>query len=182
MAATKDNLQEKAVNVTDTDEPILQASVSAVRVDFPEGHQPLVVPEPVNLFKNRWTSESISCLLDKFKIHKHHFQETKLKVDAIWEMISNDINATGYLFTATQAKNKFANMKKIYMKIKDKDGHTGEAPIPFDFFDEFDELFGGNHNVTPVALASNSVPPIIATRQPARAEAREINEGYITFL
>lgn len=67
----------------------------------------------------------------------------------------------GHTFTPTQAKNKFKNLKKVYMKHKDSQRQTGAENQHFDYVDQFDDIFNKHHNVSPQIIAPTlAVPPI----------------------
>ncbi|KAJ3661720.1 hypothetical protein Zmor_006107 [Zophobas morio] len=64
----------------------------------------------------------------------------------------------GYSYTKAQVENKFKYLKGRYIKRKDNMGSrgTGESPVSFEYFDEFDAIFGDKPNVRPIATASSS--------------------------
>ncbi|CAG9763596.1 unnamed protein product [Ceutorhynchus assimilis] len=61
-------------------------------------------------------------------------------------------------YTLDQCKNKFKYLKAKYVKVKNSmsDRNTGGKKITFDYFDEFEEMFGKDSNIEPVAIASCS--------------------------
>lgn len=70
-------------------------------------------------------------------------------------MIAQDIKKTGLIVTATQTENKWKNIRKAYMAVKDHNSKSGNAPKTCKFYDELDEIFSKSPSVTPVALASS---------------------------
>lgn len=70
-------------------------------------------------------------------------------------MIARDVNETGLIVTATQTENKWKNIRKAYMAVKDHNSKSGNAPKTYKFYDELNEIFSKSPSVTPVALASS---------------------------
>ncbi|XP_028046225.1 uncharacterized protein LOC114254348 [Monomorium pharaonis] len=60
--------------------------------------------------------------------------------------------------TMEQCKNKFKYLKQKYVKKKDNMGtkSSGASQIKFDFFNEMDEIFRNEPNVTPLCTAPSS--------------------------
>lgn len=61
----------------------------------------------------------------------------------------------GYNFTKTQIKDKWTNMRKQYIRIKDNNKQTGAERKTYRYYNEMDELYGNKPNINPVATASN---------------------------
>lgn len=68
------------------------------------------------------------------------------------------MNERGFTYTKIQIENKFKYLKQRYIKKKDNMGNksTGQSPIVFDYFLEFEEIFGSKPSVKPLAIASSS--------------------------
>lgn len=58
-------------------------------------------------------------------------------------------------FTKIQIKDKWMNMRKAYVRVKDHNKITGATRKTCRFYNEMDNLYGDKPNVNPVALASN---------------------------
>jgi len=59
------------------------------------------------------------------------------------------------VYTGTQCENKFKELRKKYVKVKDHNKQSGNSPMMCKFFNEFEEVLGDKPYVQPVALASN---------------------------
>lgn len=71
-------------------------------------------------------------------------------------MIADEINH----HTPQEVQNKFKYLKQRYIKKKDNMGprSTGSKPFHFDFYEEFDEMFGKDPNIQPISTASTTTP------------------------
>lgn len=61
----------------------------------------------------------------------------------------------GYNFTKTQIKDKWMNMRKNYMRIKDYNKQTGAKLKTYRYHEEMNDIYGDKPNVNPISLASN---------------------------
>lgn len=59
------------------------------------------------------------------------------------------------MYTGIQCENKFKELRKKYVKVKDHNKQSGNSPMTCKFFDEFEEILGDKPCIQPVALASN---------------------------
>lgn len=78
-------------------------------------------------------------------------------------MIAQDIKKTGFIVTAIQTENKWKNIRKAYMAVKDHNSKSGNAPKTTKFYNELDEIFHKSLSVTPVVLASSRINRVIST-------------------
>lgn len=90
-----------------------------------------------------------------YKDHKNAFKSTSIKNDVVWDKIRNQMKINGYNFTKTQIKDKWTNMRKHYIRVKDHNKQTGAKHKTYRYYDEMDELYGSKPNVNPVAIVSN---------------------------
>lgn len=106
----------------------------------------------------KWGRNAILLLIELFKDNYKDFKDTSIKNEHVWTKIAQEMNKQGFKFTKIQVENKFKYLKQRYMKKKDNMGNksTGESPIVFDYFLEFDEIFGSKPSVKPLAIASSS--------------------------
>lgn len=76
----------------------------------------------------------------------------------VWKVISEKLNAAGYLFTAVQCQDKFKYLKLGYTKKVDNMSNksSGAAPINFEYFSKIDVIFGKKPNIDPPNIASSS--------------------------
>ncbi|XP_024869122.1 trihelix transcription factor GT-2-like [Temnothorax curvispinosus] len=105
--------------------------------------------------KVKWTKNAVLALITSWKANQPNFASTTVKNDAVWNMIAQDIKKTGLIVTATQTENKWKNIRKAYMAVKDHNSKSGNAPKTCKFYDELDEIFSKSPSVAPVALASS---------------------------
>lgn len=105
---------------------------------------------------SKWTSTEIRSMLSSYRSRKTLF--STCKTADVWLSINKEMQEEGHTrFTTTQIKDKMHNMKRQYNKKKDSMGPkaTGGPPVMCPFFEELDEIFRRDHNVTPVGTASN---------------------------
>lgn len=95
-------------------------------------------------------------LFSLYEDYKDEFKSTVIKNDAVWDKIKVQMNIDGnYNFTKTQIKDKWTNMRKAYMRVKDHNKGTGVTPKTCRYYDEIDNLYGDKPNVDPVKVVSN---------------------------
>ncbi|KAK5644583.1 hypothetical protein RI129_005883 [Pyrocoelia pectoralis] len=107
--------------------------------------------------KISWSNNRTLKLINLLKLHQEDFKSTKIKNDAVYSMIRDEINSEEGNFSTSQVKDKIKYLKMRYMKKKDnmKATSSGAAAIQFAYYEEMDEIFGKKPNVQPVALASS---------------------------
>lgn len=104
----------------------------------------------------KWVDDNaVYFLLDKWKSHEQDFKQGQLRHEVIWRLISFEMEEGGYDYSGAQCENKFRDLRKKYMKIKDHNNQTGAEPKIWKYFDNMEVLFGEKPNVKPVSLASN---------------------------
>ncbi|XP_018395904.1 PREDICTED: uncharacterized protein LOC108774326 [Cyphomyrmex costatus] len=103
-----------------------------------------------------WDDKSVKLLFTLYKDHQDAFKSTSIKNEVVWDKIRMQMKTDkGYNFTRQQIKDKWTNMKKNYLRVKDHNKMTGAAPKTYRYYDEMDDLFGDKPNVNPVATSSN---------------------------
>ncbi|XP_036148167.1 trihelix transcription factor GTL1-like [Monomorium pharaonis] len=93
-----------------------------------------------------------------FSLRKEHndlFKNDKIRKDIAWKKIAEFFKEKGYTYTAKQIENKWKNLRKNYMKIKDNNKKSGASLKKCKYFDEIEEIYGKSSSVQPVAVASN---------------------------
>jgi len=61
-----------------------------------------------------------------YKDHENAFKSTSIKNDVVWDKIKMKMMiAGGYNFTKRQIKDKWMNMRKSYIRVKDHNKQTG---------------------------------------------------------
>lgn len=95
-------------------------------------------------------------LFTLYKDHQDAFQSTSIKNDVVWDKIKMQMKTDkGYNLTRQQIKDKWTNMKKNYLRVKDHNKMTGAAPKTYRYYNEMDDLFGDKPNINPIAISSN---------------------------
>lgn len=119
-----------------------------------ENENNLLEPSSSSECRNPWSKEDILTLIQLYKKHDKLFKSSSLKNDKVWGYISQEMKS----HTSEQCKNKWKYLKAKYMEKKDNMGikSTGSKFIKFEFFKEFDDIFGKEPNVVPVSVASSS--------------------------
>lgn len=105
-----------------------------------------------------WTRNATLQLIKLYEDHLPDFLCTTKRNATVWKVISEKLNAAGYLFTAVQCQDKFKYLKLGYTKKVDNMSNksSGAAPINFEYFSEMDVIFGKKPNIDPPNIASSS--------------------------
>lgn len=108
----------------------------------------------------RWKHGAVTALLEAYKENIPSFENQSLKKVDVWNKVKEKLEQAKYSYTTTQIITKFKYLKKHYLEKKDNMGPkgTGQAPIDFDYYDEFEEMFSEKPNVYPVSVASSDQP------------------------
>lgn len=107
-------------------------------------------------FSVTWNDKAVKLLFNLYADYQDDFKSTTIKNDVVWDKIRKQMNIDGgYNFTKTQVKDKWTNMRKAYMQVKDHNKGTGVTPKTYRYYDETDNIFGEKPSVNPVAIASN---------------------------
>lgn len=136
-----------------------------INIDSPPSNQ-------MNITEKKWSNNGILCLIETYKIKKGEFVSAKSHI-TIWNEIAEILKMNNFNYDAKQCKWKFARLKTDYYKKKDNIKKTGAPPINFKYFDEFNDIFANDHNVSPVALASG--------RRKRPISRRELDQETITW-
>lgn len=93
-------------------------------------------------------------LISAYKEHHELFRSNSVKNSEAWRRVAADVPG----FSNKQCEAKFKYLKSLYTKRKDNMGNnsSGARAITFEYFEEFDEIFHQEPNITPVAIASSS--------------------------
>ncbi|XP_025161411.1 trihelix transcription factor GTL2-like [Harpegnathos saltator] len=103
-----------------------------------------------------WNDKSVKLLFSLYEDYQDEFKSTVIKNDTVWDKIKVQMNISGnYNVTRTQIKDKWTNMRKVYMRIKDHNKKTGVTLKTCRYYNEMDCLYGGKPNVNPVKVVSN---------------------------
>lgn len=101
----------------------------------------------------KWSRSHILKLISLYQKQQKDFLCSTIKNEKVWKHISNEMEC----FTAKQCSDKLKYLKPKYMKKKDNmgPGSSGAEFYRFEYFDEFNEIFGKKPNITPVLVASS---------------------------
>jgi len=102
-----------------------------------------------------WEHPAIMLLFCLYKDHLALFKNDKIRNDTVWKKIADCLNEKGYTYTIKQIENKWKNLRKNYIKVKDNNSKSGASFKKCKYYDEMEEIYGKSHSVQPVATASN---------------------------
>ena len=107
--------------------------------------------------RKAWSRKAIILLIELYKKYQKEFRNTTIKNGKVWDKIKQTMSSNGFQYTTIQIENKFKYLKARYVKVKDNGGTrgTGESPIRFQYFEEFDDIFACSPNIKPVSEASS---------------------------
>lgn len=107
---------------------------------------------------HHWSAFAIKCLINAYKENETLFKDSSLKREKVWKIISNNMLENGFNYSHTQCENKFKYLKHRYVKKKDNmsSKSSGAEAINFNYFEEFEEIFGKKTNISPEVIASSS--------------------------
>lgn len=74
----------------------------------------------------------------------------------MWKNIAKELkSADFYKYTWKQAEDKWKNLRKTNMKMKDnqKDKNSGAAKVTCKFYDKLDEIFRKSPSMKPISIA-----------------------------
>lgn len=131
-----------------------------IQQNAPEPEPGLETKENVYV-SNRWEHKAILMLISEYKAALSLFSSSSVRNDVAWKSISSKLCENGYKSTTTQCENKFKNLKRQYQKKIDSMRNTGAAAVKFDYFSEFDDIFGKKPSTKPVAIASSRRETVI---------------------
>ncbi|KAF5275767.1 hypothetical protein FQR65_LT16541 [Abscondita terminalis] len=116
----------------------------------------------------QWSKQNIRQLISCYARFENDFKSTKIKNEVVWKTIAKEIGG----YTSKQCSDKFKYLKQKYIKKKDNMGthNTGDAYYKFDYFNEFDDIFGKKPNVLPVAIATSLQGDTIQQKKTATDE------------
>lgn len=110
----------------------------------------------LSFFSAVWNDKAVKLLFALYKEHQNDFKSTSIRNDVVWDKIRMRMEANGgYNFTRIQIKDKWMNMRKSYIRVKDHNKETGAKLKTYRYYNEMEDLYGNKPNVNPVAIASN---------------------------
>ncbi|KAF7997899.1 hypothetical protein HCN44_009297 [Aphidius gifuensis] len=87
-----------------------------------------------------WTTDATLSLINCYR----QIDVLKIRNESIWRKINEAMKTKNYSFTSTQCKDRFYYLKSEYIKKLDnmKNDNKETEEITFDYYDEFNEIFG----------------------------------------
>ncbi|EFN87071.1 hypothetical protein EAI_13383 [Harpegnathos saltator] len=121
-----------------------------------------------------WKDDNaIRRLIYAWKEYENNFKNGKCKSSEVWKKIASVLQNENsqWLYTGIQCENKFKELRKKYVKVKDYNKQSGNSPMTSKFFNEFEEILGDKPCMQPVALASSlKKRPLTFTSQDSDTE------------
>lgn len=105
----------------------------------------------------RWSTDATLFLIDQWQKNSSKFTSTTIRNEEVWKKIVKELeHADLFKYTWKQAEDKWKNLRKAYMKVKDNQGDksSGAAKMTCKFYDELDEIFRKSPSVKPISIAS----------------------------
>lgn len=102
-------------------------------------------------------------LIHLWKEHELKFKSSKFRNDTVWKEIAVKMLEanSNWHYSATQCENKWKDLRKTYVKIKDHNNTSKNNPKTCKFYDEIDDILGDKPCITPVSIVSNLKAAII---------------------
>lgn len=107
------------------------------------------------LFTATWERPAVMLLFSLRKEHTDLFKNDKVRKEVVWKKIAESFKEKGYKYIAKQIENKWKNLRKNYMKVKDNNNKSGAPLKKCKYYDEMEEVYGKSPSVQPVVVASN---------------------------
>lgn len=102
-----------------------------------------------------WTTDATLSLINCYR----QIDALKIRNESTWRKISEAMKLKNYLFTSTQCKDRFYYLKCEYCKkidmMKNNNNNSETENISFEYYDEFNEIFGTTINDTPEYAVSS---------------------------
>jgi len=106
----------------------------------------------------KWSRDATLFLIDQWRQNSSKFASTTIRNEEVWKNIVKELENAGFTgYTWKQAEDKWKNLRKGYMKVKDNNGDksSGAARVTYKFYDELDEIFRKSPSVEPISTASS---------------------------
>ncbi|KAF7996073.1 hypothetical protein HCN44_009909 [Aphidius gifuensis] len=104
-----------------------------------------------------WSRNSSLNLIYWYKENIPNFHSTKIRNASVWQSISHSMRNDGFFYTPAQCQRHFFELKSKYVEQNDNmsSKSSGTAPINFEFFEEFKDIFHNKPNINPIHKASS---------------------------
>ncbi|KYM93659.1 hypothetical protein ALC62_15738 [Cyphomyrmex costatus] len=96
-------------------------------------------------------------LIYLWKEHESKFKSSKFRKDTVWKEISEKLwkANNNWRYSATQCENKWKDLRKTYVKVKDHNNTSGNSTKTCKFFDDINDILSDKPRITPISVASN---------------------------
>ena len=105
-----------------------------------------------------WKDEyAVKKLINLWKTNESLFKSPKVRNDVVWRQIATELQKTNpnWIYTSTQCENKFKDLRKHYVKVKDHNANsTGGERKMCKFYEDMEEVLGDKPCIKPVVIAS----------------------------
>lgn len=128
-----------------------------------------------------WNRNAILALIHIYKDVFNDMRNNGIRNAESWKRISEKLKEENFNYSPIQTKNKFSKLKCLYVKSKDSRGpnNSGGIPIRFEYYEEFEDIFGSSHaHGLPGAQSSLAVNSI-NERSDSRLDESLISEGVL---
>lgn len=117
-------------------------------------------------------------MIHTWKEHENDFKSGKYKGSEVWKKISTVLQNENnqWVYTGTQCENKFKELRKKYIKVKDHNAQSGNSPMTCKFYNELEEVLENKPYIQPVALASNLKKRLISKEVSSSQESETEDE------
>lgn len=97
-------------------------------------------------------------LIEQWQKNSSKFANSTIRNEEVWKNIVKELENAGFAkYTWKQAEDKWKNLRKAYMRVKDNEGdkNSGAGRITCKFYDELDDIFKKSPSVKPTSIASS---------------------------
>lgn len=100
---------------------------------------------------------AVEYLITTWKDYKDLFHSTTIRNEAVWALIAEELSVANekWIYSGTQCENKFKDVRKGYVRVRDHNNQTGAEPKTCKFYADMEKVLGDKPCVKPVAIASN---------------------------
>lgn len=96
-------------------------------------------------------------LISLWKEYQPKFQSSKFRNNTVWKEVSEKMweANNNWHYSAMQCENKWKDLRKTYVKVKDYNNTSGNDPKTCKFYNDIDDILCDKPSITPVSIASN---------------------------
>lgn len=100
----------------------------------------------------KWSRDATLFLIDQWQNNSSKFACTTIRNEEVWKTIVKELENAGFSgYTWKQPEDKWKNLRKRYMKVKDNQGDksSGAEKITCKFYEKLDNIFRNSPSVQP---------------------------------